>query len=109
MTKAFCSARRVAQAARAYALILVAVAAIAAVSFAPPFGKWTRLNAGPILSPMGDAFESAGTFNPSVVKKDGKFVMLYRAQDHTGTSSIGYATSDDGIHFTAPARTGHGF
>ena len=100
MTKAFCSTRRVAQAARASALILVAVAAIAAVSFAPPFGKWTRLNAGPILSPMGDAFESAGTFNPSVVKKDGKFVMLYRAQDHTGTSSIGYASSDDGIHFT---------
>jgi predicted GH43/DUF377 family glycosyl hydrolase len=100
MTKAFCSARRVAQAARASTLILVAVAAIAAVSFAPPFGKWTRLNAGPILSPMGDGFESAGTFNPSVVKKDGKFVMLYRAQDHTGTSSIGYASSDDGIHFT---------
>jgi beta-1,2-mannosidase len=100
MTKAFCSARSVAQAVRASALILVAVAAIAAVSFAPPFGKWTRLNAGPILSPTGDAFESAGTFNPSVVKKDGKFVMLYRAQDHTGTSSIGYASSDDGIHFT---------
>src|ERR1700676_2726393 len=99
MTKAFCSARRVAQAARASALILVAVAAIAAVSFAPPFGKWTRLNAGPILSPMGDAFESAGTFNPSVVKKDGKFVMLYRAQDRQGTSSLGYATSEDGIHF----------
>ncbi len=25
--------------------------------------------------------------------------MLYRAQDHKGTSSLGYATSDDGIHF----------
>src|SRR3984885_4486741 len=99
MTKAFCSARHVAQAARASALILVAVAAIAAVSFVPPFGKWTRLNAGPILSPQGNGFESAGTFNPSVVKKDGKFVMLYRAQDRRGTSSLGYATSDDGIHF----------
>jgi len=28
-----------------------------------------------------------------------KFVMLYRAQDHSGTSSLGYATSSDGIHF----------
>ena len=27
-------------------------------------------------------------------------MMLYRAQDRTGTSSIGYASSDDGIHFT---------
>jgi predicted GH43/DUF377 family glycosyl hydrolase len=25
--------------------------------------------------------------------------MLYRAQDHNGTSTLGYATSDDGIHF----------
>ena len=25
--------------------------------------------------------------------------MLYRAQDRKGTSSLGYATSDDGIHF----------
>jgi len=25
--------------------------------------------------------------------------MLYRAQDRNGTSSLGYATSDDGIHF----------
>jgi beta-1,2-mannosidase len=26
--------------------------------------------------------------------------MLYRAQDRKGTSALGYATSDDGIHFT---------
>jgi predicted GH43/DUF377 family glycosyl hydrolase len=26
--------------------------------------------------------------------------MLYRAQDRNGTSSLGYAASDDGIHFT---------
>jgi predicted GH43/DUF377 family glycosyl hydrolase len=80
-------------------LVLSAVAAIAAPPLAPPFGKWTRLSPDPIVSPQGDGFESAGTFNPTVVKKDGKFVMLYRAQDHKGTSSLGYATSDDGIHF----------
>jgi beta-1,2-mannosidase len=81
-------------------LILLALAAVAAVLFAPPFGKWTRLVADPVLSPQGDSFESAGTFNPAVIKKDAKFVMLYRAQDRKGTSSLGYAISDDGIHFT---------
>jgi Predicted glycosylase len=86
------------------ALVLIAIAAVAAVSFAPPFGKWTRLSSDPVVSPRGDAFESAGTFNPSVIKKDGKFVMLYRAQDHKGTSSLGYASSDDGIHFTRRAE-----
>ena len=67
----------------ATALVLLAVGAVAA--FAPPFGKWTRLSSKPILSPQGSGFESAGTFNPSVVKKDGQFVMLYRAQDHRPT------------------------
>jgi hypothetical protein len=80
-------------------LTLIVLAALAAGAFTLPFGKWTRLSQDPILSPEGDGFESAGTFNPSVVKKDGKFVMLYRAQDRQGKSSIGYATSDDGIHF----------
>jgi predicted GH43/DUF377 family glycosyl hydrolase len=80
-------------------LILAAFAAVAAVPFTPPFGKWTRLSPDPILSPQGEGFESAGTFNPSVIKKDGKYVMLYRAQDRHGTSSLGYATSEDGIHF----------
>src|ERR1700736_4346280 len=83
----------------ATAITLVLLAVGAAVAFAPPFGKWTRLSSEPILSPQGNGFESAGTFNPSVVKKDGKFVMLYRAQDRQGTSSLGYAASEDGIHF----------
>jgi predicted GH43/DUF377 family glycosyl hydrolase len=34
-----------------------------------------------------------------VRKYDGKFVMLYRAQDHKGKSSLSYATSTDGVHF----------
>jgi predicted GH43/DUF377 family glycosyl hydrolase len=79
-------------------VVFIAFAAVVAAPFTPPFGKWTRLSPDPIVSP-GAGFESAGTFNPSVVKKDGKFVMLYRAQDHKGTSSLGYATSDDGIRF----------
>ena len=53
-----------------------------------------------MISPQGDGWESAGTFNPSVVLRDGKIVMLYRAQDKAGTSRLGYAESVDGIHFT---------
>jgi predicted GH43/DUF377 family glycosyl hydrolase len=32
--------------------------------------------------------------------RDGKIVMLYRAQDKYGTSRLGYAESTDGIHFS---------
>ena len=65
-----------------------------------PFGAWQRTSETPIISPQGDGWESAGTFTPSVVLRDGKFVMLYRAQDKGGTSRLGYAESADGIHFT---------
>src|SRR5207249_1632245 len=84
---------------RLCAILLFAFTALGAV-FAPPFSPWSRLSSEPILSPQGNGFESAGTFNPAVVKVHGKFVMLYRAQDAKGTSSLGYATSDDGIHFS---------
>jgi predicted GH43/DUF377 family glycosyl hydrolase len=90
----------------------VGVAALTAATVTPfkvPFGKWERVSEKPIISPQGDGFESAGTFNPTVAKYDGKFVMLYRAQDHQGKSSLGYATSEDGIHFvrrTEPVMVG---
>jgi len=61
---------------------------------------WTRLSPDPIISPQGDGWEAAGTFNPAVVLHHGKFVMLYRAQDKNGTSRLGYAESSDGIHFS---------
>lgn len=65
-----------------------------------PFTEWQRASSDPVISPRGDGWESAGTFNPSVVIHNGKFVMLYRAQDKQGTSRLGYAESADGIHFT---------
>jgi predicted GH43/DUF377 family glycosyl hydrolase len=65
-----------------------------------PFTEWQRASNDPIISPRGDGWESAGTFNPSVVIHEGKFVMLYRAQDKQGTSRLGYTESADGIHFT---------
>jgi len=82
--------------------LLLTLVAIGSQSSA---GQWQRLNDGnPILSPMGDGFESAGVFNPAVIKKDGQFVMLYRAQGKAGTSRLGYAHSTDGIHFTRRAE-----
>ncbi len=63
------------------------------------FTGWHRVSIEPIVSPRGDGWESAGTFNPAVVFHRGKFVMLYRAQDQASTSRLGYAESSDGIHF----------
>src|SRR5438132_12798959 len=74
--------------------------ALAATTADLPFGLWTRAANEPILSPQGTTWESAGTFNPAVVFHNGKFVMLYRAQDASGTSRLGYAESADGLHFT---------
>lgn len=50
-------------------------------------------------------WESNDTFNPGAVEKDGKIVLLYRAEDKSGveigsrTSRLGYAISPDGITF----------
>ena len=74
--------------------------AIFSLAAGMPFTGWHRVSSDPIISPQGDSWESAGTFNPAVVRYHGKFVMLYRAQDKNGTSRLGYAESTDGIHFT---------
>lgn len=74
----------------------LAVLAVAESTFV---GAFHRASEVPILSPHGSGWESAGTFNPAVVVHDGRFVMLYRAQDAAGTSRLGYAESSDGIHF----------
>src|SRR5882724_1162872 len=95
--------------------------AFAAQTHDLPFGPWTRASNEPIVSPQGTSWESAGTFNPAVITiptipttyamqpsgkqlKFGKIVMLYRAQDASGTSRLGYAESSDGIHFIRRAE-----
>ncbi len=89
---------------RRSALVLLACSALLfALGGDLPFGAWQRVSQGPVLSPEGNGWESAGTFNPAVVIHDGKFVMLYRAQDKQGTSRLGYAESVDGVHFTRRA------
>jgi beta-1,2-mannosidase len=54
----------------------------------------------PLISPSGSGPASAGTFNPAAVRQNGKTILLYREQDTSGTSRIGYASSTDGTHFT---------
>ncbi len=44
-------------------------------------------------------WEERNVLNPSAVVKDDKVHLFYRAQDSSGTSRIGLAISDDGLHF----------
>jgi len=76
------------------------VLALATASQNQWFRDWKRVSETPILSPSESAFESSGTFNPAVIRRGDKFVMLYRAQDAAGTSRLGYAESTNGVRFT---------
>lgn len=83
-------------------------------------GPFQRPVSTPVIVPIASAvfqdpitgnqvhWEYAHTFNPAAVVKDGKIVVLYRAEDDTGkdvigghTSRLGLAASDDGVHFTS--------
>lgn len=75
-------------------------------------------NSGPIITPQPKAtfrdpilqkpvqWEALHTFNPAAVVRNGKIVVLYRAEDNSGsmqigmhTSRLGMAESTDGSHF----------
>jgi predicted GH43/DUF377 family glycosyl hydrolase len=78
-------------------------------------GPFVRPDIGhPVISPLPTTFycpmnsdtikwEESDTFNPAATVKNGKIVILYRAEDNSGqgigrrTSRIGYAESEDGI------------
>src|SRR5881275_3442570 len=52
-------------------------------------------------------WQALHTFNPAAIVRDGKIIVLYRAEDDTGTmqignhtSRLGLASSTDGVHFT---------
>jgi predicted GH43/DUF377 family glycosyl hydrolase len=54
----------------------------------------------PILAPS-KGFQSKGVFNPTVIKEEARFWMLYRAETEDGlTGRIGIAEGSDGFHFT---------
>ncbi len=78
-----------------------------------PFIKVDSIN--PVLTPGDGVFycpvrnetihwEAKDVFNPAAVVRDGRIYLLYRAEDsvgrHQGTSRIGLAHSEDGMHFT---------
>lgn len=71
--------------------------------------KARRYQGNPILAPNEErSWEAVAVYNGSVIKEGNKYHLVYRAisspqryfaQDNIGLSSIGYATSDDGIAF----------
>jgi predicted GH43/DUF377 family glycosyl hydrolase len=105
-------------------LVLAAVLVCAAGSHAQSAEKWiigpfTRPATGnPVIAPRPEStftdpvlkapaqWEALHTFNPAAIVRDGKVVVLYRAEDNSGpmelgghTSRLGLAESKDGIHF----------
>jgi len=79
-------------------------------TFSLPFKEIKRVADNPILSPSNTAWESKDLFNPTSIEVNGKIALLYRAEDSTGigdwngTSRIGLAWSNDGIHFEKEAE-----
>ena len=80
-----------------------------------PFVRPEGMN--PVITPLPTVFdcpmqkqpvkwEESDTFNPAATVKDGKIVVLYRAEDNSAqgigkrTSRIGYAESEDGVTMT---------
>ena len=76
------------------------------------FNEFTKVDSiNPILNPSQSLnftdpitgnlvnWEERNVLNPTAVVKDGKVYLMYRAQDVNGTSRIGMAVSDDGLHF----------
>ncbi|KYP12932.1 glycoside hydrolase family 130 protein [Flavihumibacter sp. CACIAM 22H1] len=104
-----------------FALLLFVLAACGVQKKEPGQEEWMLTgflksdSVNPCLSPGMDSFpdpirkqyvqwELKDVFNPAAVVKDGKVYLLYRAEDsigkYNGTSRIGLAESEDGLHFT---------
>jgi Predicted glycosylase len=82
-----------------------------------PFEKIDSVN--PVLLPGDNVFtcpilkqevkwEEKDVFNPAAIVRDSKVYLLYRAEDKvgrfSGTSRLGLAISEDGLHFTRNLR-----
>ena len=81
-----------------FAIGVVAIAACLVISAADVEIEAQRLSNEPILRPS-ESWSEFGLFNPAAVKFAGITVLLFRAQDRHQTSRIGYAASEDGLHF----------
>ncbi len=107
------------------ALILAGAAFCVAAASGPDWGlgRFVRPDGvNPVITPRAQSvflcpvrgtevhWEALHTFNPAAVVRNGKVMLLYRAEDDTGTmeigghtSRLGLAESDDGLHFTRRA------
>jgi len=67
--------------------------------------KLQRHPANPILLPDPTSdWECYNVFNPGVLYHNGLFHMFYRAQGLDWVSRIGYAVSEDGVHWNRLRR-----
>ncbi len=68
-------------------------------------GPFSKYAGNPILSPIGDGWQSKDVFNPAAWTDGQKVALLYRAEDRSGigdwngTSRIGLAWSSNGLQF----------
>jgi predicted GH43/DUF377 family glycosyl hydrolase len=62
-------------------------------------GTFTPWSGNPVLRPTGDSWQSGYVYNPAAVVHEDQVVLLYRAHDDDKVSRIGFAASDDGLHF----------
>ena len=76
------------------------------------FSEFVKVDSiNPILNPSSELefidpitetpvkWEERNVLNPTAVVKDNKVYLMYRSQDLNGTSRIGMAISEDGLHF----------
>jgi predicted GH43/DUF377 family glycosyl hydrolase len=98
------------------AFVLLAVTLCVSGCASPLAGDWQigpftkAVDANPCLEPTPEStfscplngpvrWEELAVYNPAAVVREGKLYLLYRAQDKGGTSRVGLAWSDDGLHF----------
>ena len=69
-------------------------------------GPFVKAEENPVLIPGETGFDSWAAYNPAVIYAFGKYHMFYRAETldekdtpYCGTSRIGLAISEDGLHF----------
>jgi predicted GH43/DUF377 family glycosyl hydrolase len=67
-------------------------------------GPFTPWSGNPILRPSGDSWQSTNVYNPAAVVFGDRVVLLYRAHADDKVSRIGFAVSDDGLHFAREAE-----
>lgn len=63
-----------------------------------------RVSSKPILEPRAGCFDNLAAYNPTAIKVKDKYILIYRGQNKAGTSYLGWASSLDGIHFTAEKK-----